>query len=159
MQMLSVRFINPQILTVLPFYLQAVFHEVQNLPNVKVYLPLPSGVVPNPESDAVSQLSLDSSSSTTLVDSPSINSLSTQTRRNSEASDHNRDAQNLLRARMHLCRTIETIRACKESIWPEYLKLHHHERKKPNIWLDREDFDTYFFNWEWYVYQTEEDQI
>ena len=43
--MLADRFINPQIMVVLPFYLQAAFAEVQNYPKVNVYLPPPSAAV------------------------------------------------------------------------------------------------------------------
>lgn len=46
LQMLSTRFINPQVTTVLPFYLQAAFAEVHNMPALKVYLPSPSILIP-----------------------------------------------------------------------------------------------------------------
>lgn len=149
MQMLNVRFINPQILTVLPFYLQAVFKEVQSLPNVKLYLPLPSGVVPNSDSDTGYHFSLESSSSATLVDTASLASSTSQPRRNSEASNYTRESQSSLRARLHLYRTVEIVRGCKEAIWSEYEKLHYAERNKPNSRLDRDDFEMYFLNWEW----------
>lgn len=150
MQMLNVRFINPQIITVLPFYLQAVFREVQTLPNVKLYLPLPSGVAPSSDSDAGSHFSLESSSSTTLVDTASSKSSPVQ-RRLSESSKLSRESQNSLQARLHLYRTIEVVRSCKEAIWVEYEKLHYSERKMPNSRLDRDDFEMYFLNWEWYA--------
>lgn len=162
MQTLASRFINPQVLTVLPFYLQAAFQDVQSLPVLRLYLPPPSGVVYNPhsvdthvsDSDdySSSQLSLDTSSSATLVESGSMNGTSPMTlRRFFDSSgiivlSPEREA---LKTRVHLARLVDMMRACKESIWAEYEKLHAHERKTPNSRLDRDDFEALFYNWEW----------
>lgn len=155
--MLNVRFINPQILTVLPFYLQAVFQEVQTIPGLQLFLPPPSEVVDIPESsDSDSNISVDSSSST-LVGSASSTSLLTQPRRLSEGSQVSKfshatvEPESLIRARMHLSRTVEVVRGCKEAMWDEYEKLHKMDRNVPNSRLDRDDFESYFHNWEWCV--------
>ncbi|THH07378.1 hypothetical protein EW145_g3428 [Phellinidium pouzarii] len=154
MQMLNVRFINPQILTVLPFYLQAVLQEVQTIPGLQLFLPPPSGVVDIPESsDSDSNISVDSSSST-LVGSPSSTSSSAQPRWLSEVSQMSNfshatvEPESLIRARIHLSRTVEVVRGCKEAMWAEYEKLHIMDRNVPNSRLDRDDFETYFHNWE-----------
>ncbi|KAL5485825.1 hypothetical protein ACEPAI_6867 [Sanghuangporus weigelae] len=156
MQMLTSRFINPQVLTVLPFYLQAAFQEVQSLPVMRLYLPPPSRVVhPDPQSDsddyASSQISLDSSSSATLVDSGSMSAASPMTLRrffDSSGTIVLTPEQESLKTRIHLGRLVEMMRACKEAIWVEYEKLHAHERKTPNSRLDRDDFEALFHNWE-----------
>ncbi|KAI5122767.1 hypothetical protein M0805_009849 [Coniferiporia weirii] len=151
MQMLNVRFINPQILTVLPFYLQAVFQEVQSLPGIRLYLPPPSGVVYNfLSSDSSSHASQDSLSST-LVDSASSTSSPIRTRRLSDTSDFpsiKTEPESLARARIHLSRTVEVVRSCKEAIWAEYESLHSADRSVPSSRLDRDDFEMHFYNWE-----------
>lgn len=151
MQMLNVRFINPQVLAVLPFYLQAAFEEVQSQPGIQFVLPPPSRVVCSPtSSDSSSHLSMESSSSSTLVDSGSGTSSPTELHRLPDASNpSNTDTMNDMRARMHLSRLVETVRGCKEAIWTEYEKLHLLERAIPNSRLDRDDFDMHFHNWEW----------
>lgn len=162
--MLSTRFINPQVLTVLPFYLQAAFQDVQYLPVMRLFLPPPSGVTYNPDSSSdtdnssSSQLSIDSSSSATLVDSASSKSNGTLSspvtfrrffQNDSDKGKLKSEQEISVLTRMHLSRTLELIRGCKEAIWVEYEKIHMHERNSPNSRLDRDDFEAYFHNWEW----------
>ena len=157
MQMLSARFINPQVLTVLPFYLQAAFQDVQSLPVMRLFLPPPSGVVYSPDQSSdsdysSSQLSLDSTSST-LVDSASSSAASspaTNRRFFDTPTISLSPEQEALKTRLHLSRTIEMIRACKESIWVHYEAIHSRERRMPNTRMDRDDFEALFHNWEWY---------
>ena len=148
MQMLNARFINPQVLTVLPFYLQAAFDDVHTYPGIRVYLPPPSGVICTVEfPDNISHFSLESSS--TLVDSLSS---PVSSRRSSEASTStwaSVDVTSPFRTRLHLSRLLSVIRGCKEAMWIEYEKLHRNDRTIPNERLDRDDFDMHFHNWEW----------
>lgn len=151
LQMLSARFINPQVLSVLGFYLQASFADVQKLPVVRLYVPPPSGVPYNPPvSDDASYISFESSM--TLVDSAS--SSPTYVRRLSDASDvpsPGPPSGELQRSRFYLAKVLGIIRGCKEAIWLEYEKLHWQERSVPNESLDRDDFEMLFYNWEWCV--------
>lgn len=151
-QLLSSRFINPQVNTVLPFYLQASFSEVQSYPLMKLYIPPPSGVTYNPPeiSDDASHFS--AASSDTLVNSATTSP--TCVRRLSNASATSASSANsaeLVRARFHLSKILTTMRSCKEMIWYEYERLHWKERTVPNERLDRDDFEMLFYNWEWSV--------
>jgi hypothetical protein len=144
LQMLSSRFINAGVLTILPFYLQSAFQDVQIFPPVKFYLPAPTGAVqPAEMSDTSSSFSMDSSN--TLVDSESpreLNPVDQTASRSSESASN-------YRARMYLARTLAIMRGCMESLWVEYENLYRGERAKPNTRMDRDDFESYFYNWEW----------
>lgn len=147
--MLNTRFINPKILVVLPFYLQAAFAEVQNHPKVNIYLPPPS--MSFRDSHTKFRQSTESES---LVDLTPVTPMVQWPRDNShidvQAAPSLASVATTQSARMHLARTIRLFIACKENLWIEYEKLHRHERRIPNIRLDREEFDTYFWNWQWY---------
>lgn len=143
LQMLSSRFINSGVLTILPFYLQSAFQDVQIFPPVKLYLPSPTGVVqPIDQSDSTSSFSLDSSS--TLVEAES----------SSRQTSHADQPANNYRARLYLARTLAVMRGCMETLWMEYERLYRFERTKPNTRLDRDDFESYFYNWEWYGFSS-----
>ena len=145
--MLAERFINPKILVVLPFYLQAAFAEVQNYPKVNIYLPPPSIDAKHPSTTTHRQ----STESESLVHFSPIAPLVYWPRDNSNI-DSTPTLESIAAsqaARMHLARTIRLYISCKENLWIEYEKLHRNERQMPNIRLDREDFDTYFWNWQW----------
>jgi len=148
-QLLSSRFINPQVNTVLPFYLQASFTEVQSYPIMKLYIPPPSGVTYNPPeiSDDASHFSV--ASSDTLVNSASTSPTCVRRLSNASATSASAaDSAELVRARFHLSKILATMRSCKELIWHEYERLHWHDRTVPNVRLDRDDFEMLFYNWE-----------
>lgn len=147
-------FINPQVLTILPFYLQTTFPNMTlSFPVVNMYIPSPS--VPDRCLQRTYATFRHSSDSVTLVDDPSTIFSAV---RNDQQNDIwpttalPRDEVidiTSYHTHMHLGRSVALIRACKEAAWIQYEKLHRHQRAQPNSSLDREDFEMYFRNWEW----------
>ena len=166
MQMLSRRFINPRVLTVLPFYLEATFQDVQITPTYRAFLPPPSNVsFPTPydiasqsDEDTASNpsegTSVSASSAATLVDSlVTITAGSTRKREGYSIFNqtHSLPTATMTQIRLIICRVIEMVRGCKEAIFAEYEMLYQRERPVPNRRKDRDDFEALLYNWEWCV--------
>lgn len=162
MQMLSSRFINPRVLTVLPFYLETTFQDVQLGPTFRFFLPPPSGIPQQhqqqqqPESESApasdDETSVDSCSTSTLVDSlVSVSAGSIGRREDWGSFDYRVHSGSLTSIRLAICKVIEVVRGCKEAIFEEYERLYRRERHVPNKRMDRDDFEALLYNWEWSV--------
>ncbi|KIK63000.1 hypothetical protein GYMLUDRAFT_242078 [Collybiopsis luxurians FD-317 M1] len=122
--MLSHRFLAPQLITVLPFYLSSFFVDIKTHPTLMIPLP------PNSSSDSRIFCSTSASSSNTF-DPEEQFELKRSAGRPSDSDENSsrRDSSNETTkmsswAPMHLARTVQTVSACKEAIWDEYAKLH-----------------------------------
>lgn len=157
--MLSSRFLAPQLITVLPFYLSSTFVNVQTLSSLQISLP------PSPHERR--QTSLESQSSSeyddTLFESPPSAERQSEdvdvfSLRSTQSSQRTVPSQC---AFMHLAKTVKTITACKEAIWTEYEKLYSgrlppvaRTARLKDGRLDRfrhsprEDFDSEWKKWE-----------
>ena len=179
--MLSARFINPQVLTVLPFYLQTSFKEVEAIPHIRIFLPPPSGIENLKACGPTSSSSSSSHSALTQANNNNGGGSSSNSGSSSggggggsgglvamgmsgsfriiEMSNHIAknvesnvsNLQDQTRSRFALRRILETVRGCKEEMWKEYEKINRSERKTVNPRADREDFEIHFYNWEWWV--------
>lgn len=173
-EMLSARFINPQVLTVLPFYLQTAFQEVEAIPHIRIFLPPPSGIeslkceAASAEERAAANASNNGSEHGNMGMGGGLDlglglgfgltsgSISSSSGRIIEMSNHIAKhvesnlgtLQDQTRSRFALRRILETVRGCKEEMWKEYEKINRSERKTANPRADREDFEIHFYNWE-----------
>ncbi|KAJ7455356.1 hypothetical protein B0H11DRAFT_2067763 [Mycena galericulata] len=118
--MLSRRFLAGSVIAVLPFYLSSFFENVQTHPSFQIPLP-PSSLSPA----SGSRSSDDSFDADTLFDlNPSV-------RRLSDADTYSIKSKSTVSShrtlpfwgRMHLAKTVNTVTACKESIYLEYERL------------------------------------
>lgn len=124
--MLSRRFLAPQLITVLPFYLSSWFVDIKthpilhiplprnSSPDSRVFCPIGDASLPNAFSDDQFTLSRSTGSRQSDSDEKSLSSTS------SKGSSKTLPSW----APMHLARTVQTVRACKEAIWEEYSKLY-----------------------------------
>ncbi|KAJ3744450.1 hypothetical protein DFH05DRAFT_1190394 [Lentinula detonsa] len=124
--MLSRRFLASQLITVLPFYLSSCFVDVKTHSTLHIPLPL------NSSSSNSKLFCSDYSSSTNAFNPEEQFELKRSTGRVSDDeiphrrdSTSNKDPKKVFSwAPMHLARTVQTVKACKEAIWDEYAKLH-----------------------------------
>ncbi|KAJ3824700.1 hypothetical protein F5878DRAFT_312394 [Lentinula raphanica] len=124
--MLSRRFLAPQLITVLPFYLSSCFVDIKTHPTL--HIPLP----PNSSSSQSQLFCSDYSSSTNAFNPEEQFELKRSTGRLSDDENPHRRESKVINdpkrifswAPMHLARTVQTVKACKEAIWDEYVKLH-----------------------------------
>ncbi|KAJ4500792.1 hypothetical protein C8R41DRAFT_750641 [Lentinula lateritia] len=163
--MLSRRFLAPQLITVLPFYLSSCFVDVKTHPTL--HIPLPQ----NSSSSDSKLFCSDYSSSANAFNPEEQFELKRSTGRHSDEEDPRRRDSTLARdpkkvfswAPMHLARTVQTVKACKEAIWDEYDKLHSpdlpptitqarlkegHRAVVSSKSAARESFDRAWDNWE-----------
>ncbi|PCH42192.1 hypothetical protein WOLCODRAFT_137757 [Wolfiporia cocos MD-104 SS10] len=148
-EMLQHRFIAQNVLSILPFYLSTYFHEIQMMPTLHFLIPPSSSTVGkdihqhfDETKDDLADLYLD---------------LQTHgTRWSGERSDAaparakpSRSATVSSWASIHLARSVQTIRACKEPLWQEF-KEGRGFRKIPehDVNILREDFEAAWANWE-----------
>ncbi|KDQ57325.1 hypothetical protein JAAARDRAFT_35950 [Jaapia argillacea MUCL 33604] len=151
--MLNSRFLAPQLLSVLPFYLSSsAFVEIQSHPPLQISLPPNSGsrdyFPPRPDTES---------------DVGVFDDFKKLLRRSSSESNKSRksiheSAPYLESAptctSMHLLRSVRLICGCKESIWTEYEKLYgdeptvHPLKERPNTNTCRDEFETAWTNWE-----------
>lgn len=158
--MLSRRFLAPQLLSVLPFYLSSCFTDVQTHPTLSIDLP------PNSRSSAhgTSGPRNDHPLSWIDLDSQFALKSSKNVRRSNETDDisfrsiASHDSVPSW-AGMHLAKTVQTIMACKEAIWDEYKHLQLAPELPPVVRTPkafrttqqasvREDFDSAWANWQ-----------
>ncbi|KAF9073461.1 hypothetical protein BDP27DRAFT_1289309 [Rhodocollybia butyracea] len=162
--MLSHRFLAPQLITVLPFYLSSCFVDVKTHPTL--HIPLP----PNSSSDS-RLFCLDDRSYT--LDPEGQFELSRSTGRHSDSDENSNGHESSTSSKgpkrifswapMHLARTVHTVIACKEAIWVEYAKLYSpdlpptttqarlkegHRAVMSAKTAARESFDRVWSNWE-----------
>lgn len=118
--MLSSRFLATKLLAVLPFYLSSVFIDIQINPPLRVHLP------PNSNTLLEQRQSVDSVSSDPVASDSSHGSCSISPGRRSSCSMQSISSPSFTSSctTMHLARTVETIKGCKEAIWEEYEKLY-----------------------------------
>lgn len=160
-QMLSSRFINLRVLSILPFYLRVAFEDVLIYPGLKTYLPPPSAVPSQTNGHKSEMTYRQSMDSGILVDVPSMDQgmrISDSVVDRAPLMDYinvrtqkSASLMNPSSARMGLARALRMVVGCKEAMWVEYEKLNRDKRPKPNPRLDREDFETHFSNYEWRV--------
>lgn len=131
--MLTHRFLAPQLVTVLPFYLSSTFIDVRT--HNALHIPLPPNSRPKKpagspvDGPAYRQDSLDPEAVFRMQSSS----------RSSKASDE--DSMTSPRsprlipswAPMHLAKTVRTVIACKESIWIEYERLYGNDPSVPPV--------------------------
>lgn len=158
--MLHHRFLNPRLLSVLPFYLSSSFTEVQAYPTLHITLPPNSQVdskddIPSPthfverepaETGEVSALYFD-------VQQHSFK-LSSDSRTESSAASQRSSKTVSTWASIHLARTVQLIRGCKEEIFEEYKKLEQSPEflTFPGLKYDVSDeFEAAWTNWEKYA--------
>ncbi|KAJ7761879.1 hypothetical protein DFH07DRAFT_814409 [Mycena maculata] len=118
--MLSRRFLAGSVITVLPFYLASFFENVQTHPSLQIPLP-PSSTSP----------SSGSRSSDESFDADTLFDLNPSVRRLSDADMHSIKSKSTgssqrtvpFWGRMHLAKTVNTVSACKESIYQEYERI------------------------------------
>lgn len=147
--MLDSRFITPSIISVLPFYLSAFFQDIQMMPTVHILLPpnthqLTEGLLDSrfQFGDAgPGELYLDLKTdgtrwSTDRADNPAARS-----------KQQSKSATVSSRASIHLAKSVQMVRACKNAIRQVYLeeKGYGTEREENLI---REEFETAWANWE-----------
>jgi hypothetical protein len=155
--MLSHRFLATKLLSVLPFYLSSIFIDIRMNPPLKVHLP-PNSVNPRGTADSGSidrATSLYSPPETSL---PSPRSSANHTTPSTEP----KCSFNSPWPTMHLARSVETVKGCKEVMWQEYEKLYSADlmpavtrtarpesaaaqSEKPSV---REIFDVEWSDWE-----------
>ncbi|KAN0094995.1 hypothetical protein V8E55_003282 [Tylopilus felleus] len=132
-EMLSDRFLTPNLITILPFHLRAWFNRIQTHLPLEVPLPLSSSckqsTQPTPglpgliNPDTLFELR---ALSLTAAPEPNNESTCSTIRKSSHTGVS-------LWASMHLARTVRTIMACKESIWQAYKKLYGHDSLIPSL--------------------------
>ncbi|ESK94713.1 hypothetical protein Moror_14272 [Moniliophthora roreri MCA 2997] len=156
--MLSQRFLTPQLVTVLPFYLSFCFTDVKTHPPLQIELPPNSSGTRNCRDhqsenfDPIRQFTLHPTSRR-LSDADDSSSL------DSENSELRKPVSNW--ASMHLQRSVQMVIACKESIWVEYQRMYSPDlppvsgRRKDGQYFPsnskssaRESFDRAWTNWE-----------
>ncbi|KAK0235952.1 hypothetical protein EDD85DRAFT_622006 [Armillaria nabsnona] len=159
--MLSRRFLAPQLLSVLPFYLSSCFTDVQTHPTLSIDLP------PNSRSSAHGTSGPRNGHPLSWIDLDSQFVLkSTKNARRSNETDDISFRSSIAShdsvpswAVMHLAKTVQTIMACKEAIWDEYKHLQLAPELPPVVRTPkafrttqqasvREDFDSAWANWQ-----------
>ena len=130
--MLATRFLSPNLLSVLPFYLtSSSFSTVSTLSQLSVPLPPNSGKVPNVKASHSAGKYRDQRTSPTLADT--LFDFSAGTTFNSNTSENFSFQQQVVSLQppqapawgtMHLAKTLNTIQGCKEAIYAEYYKLY-----------------------------------
>lgn len=122
--MLSDRFLAPNLISILPFYLGAWFNEIQTHPPLEV---------PLPPSSSCKRSTQPTPGLPGLVDPDTLFELRPLSSTASPESDDESTCSPIRKsshrgvsswASMHLARTVRTIVACKESIWQAYEKLY-----------------------------------
>lgn len=129
-EMLSDSFLAPNLLSILPFHLDAWFHEIQTHPPLEVPLP------PN---SSCKRSTRPTTGLPGLVDPDTLFQLRTLS--STESDDEGTGLPDQKSPRrgvsswpsMHLARTIRTIAACKESIWRAYEKLYGQDPSIPSL--------------------------
>lgn len=171
--MLATRFLSPNIVSVLPFYLtNSSFVDAKVLSSLSVPLPPNSGTLPSLRSCKSFRSLKRKGSELHLADtpplfdfSPSISARSmtvdTYSIRSSVASTSQPPAAQW--GTMHLAKTVNTIRGCKEAMFTEYKKLYSSEAlslllrtapdeedylSHPHKYVVRKAFEVDWRNWE-----------
>lgn len=157
--MLAHRFLAGSVITVLPFYLSSLFENVQTHPSLQIPLP-PSSTSPA----SGSRSSDESFDADTLFDlNPSVRRLSDADMYSIKSKSTGSSQRTVpFWGRMHLAKTVNTVAACKESIYLEYERIFPNElppiitktaRPKDARFLPlkhsaREAFETDWSSWE-----------
>ena len=116
--MLSSRFISPNLSKVLPFYFSSLFTDVQIHQPFKIPLPPNSGrLAPRPR-----ELSLGESFSCSTPSSDS--SPSKYSERDSSSVDEKSCLYSSTWHNLHLAKTVNTVKCCKNAVWQEYKNLY-----------------------------------
>lgn len=132
-EMLSDRFLTPNLVSILPFHLGAWFRDIRTHPPFEVSLPPGSSRKRSTQPttglpdliDPDTLFELRPLSSLTLQESDDVSTCSP-----SRKSSHRVVS---LWASMHLARTVQTIAACKASIWHAYEKLYGNDPLIPSL--------------------------
>jgi hypothetical protein len=125
--MLAKRFLSPQLVAVLPFYLSSIFSNVRSNPSLYIPLPRSSAIrcyVDPMEEESKSKwresinadifFDLHMPGDTAVPDMTDVSSTSSHSQRTITSSW----------ASMHLARAVQTILACKAALWSEWASLH-----------------------------------
>ncbi|KAH9942770.1 S-adenosyl-L-methionine-dependent methyltransferase [Amylocystis lapponica] len=154
-EMLHRRFLNPTLISVLPFYLSANYRNIHILPALLIALPMNS----SPEDSGYATASsyhYDSAPpelenlyfdmKTHGIRLSSESRADTASMRSRHATSHVITSWSSL----HLAKSVNLIRGCKEAIWAEYkdLKGFDEEPGKRRVVQLREEFEAAWANWE-----------
>lgn len=132
-EMLSTRFLTPNLVSILPFHLGAWFRIIQTHPPFEVSLP------PNSTRKRSTQPTAglpDLIDPDTLFELRPLSSLAHQESEDDSTCSPSRKSSHRvvsLWAPMHLSRTVRTITACKQSIWHAYEKLYGNDPSIPSL--------------------------
>ncbi|KIY43978.1 hypothetical protein FISHEDRAFT_52130 [Fistulina hepatica ATCC 64428] len=153
--MLASRFLCPQLVTVLPFYLSSFFEDVHCNEPFVIRMP-PNSNAPRRDESAVHEVPAQLLMHTLLQSSG--HNASTPPRQPFSVAFERLSVLNW--RSMHLAKTVRTIMACKEAIWVEYEKLYKkdfppvarmsHPRNISSITIQsmtRDAFDSDWNNW------------
>jgi len=153
--MLHNRFLAPQVSSILPFYLSTCFSDIRMMPSLHILLPpsteqlnnskesfdLPGQGKETPEDLAELYLSLQLHGNKLSVDRAAGASKAPK-----QPWKHATIAS---WASIHLARSLNTIRACKEAMWDAYLEGRGFgQRMEADEGHLRDDFETAWENWE-----------
>jgi hypothetical protein len=117
--LLSSRFLPTNLLSVLPFYLSTSFVRIQTHPQLNIPLPPPSGHAPPESKTPLNSLPSGVVSSGTPDSIFHLTALSSSTEREWKVLKATVPSSNA----MHLARSVNTIKRCKEAILHEYAAL------------------------------------
>ncbi|CCM00104.1 uncharacterized protein FIBRA_02131 [Fibroporia radiculosa] len=148
--MLHRRFIAPNIIAVLPFYLSTYFDDVQMLPAMHILLPPNSAQSTEGYVDSHFHFG-DSPGMTKMFLDLQTHGSRWSTERAENSSSRSKQATKSATvsswASIHLAKTIQKVRACKEAIWLEY-KYQQGDGKRVSEENLREDFLRLWDKWE-----------
>ena len=145
-EMLHNRFLAPQLVSILPFYLSSMFDTVQPQPLIQVRLPPNSGIV---HRDPEDHSSYDHDSGISYnIQYPFISKDAPKPHPSAPLPSSTRPLQ--------LARKVYTIMACKEPIWAEYEALYGSSPTVSQVLgrntnTARDEFEFHWSNWAKYV--------
>ena len=158
--MLHNRFLAPQVSSVLPFYLSTCFSDIRMMPSLHILLP-PSTEQLNSSKESFDLPGQGSETPRDLAElylSLSLHGNKISVDRAAGASKAPKQpwkhATIASWASIHLARSLDTIRACKDAMWEAYLEGRGFgDRPEADEGHLRDDFETAWQNWEVYVSQ------
>ncbi|KAI0925790.1 hypothetical protein AcW1_008122 [Taiwanofungus camphoratus] len=153
--MLHHRFLTPSLLSVLPFYLSSSFRDIQMMPTLHIVLPPNSYLEDNNygSSHFFHDGDVPSDLSALYLDLKVHGSRWSSDSRADRSSTRSRQSSATISswASLHLARSVQTIRGCKEAIWAEYKELAGVEGcldANGVVMNQREEFEAAWTNWE-----------
>ncbi|THH12300.1 hypothetical protein EW146_g7748 [Bondarzewia mesenterica] len=156
-EMLSSRWLTPQLTSVIPLYLSSMFEEYRAIPALEVFMP--SSDIPLLAGHNTLHFSDDGSVFEQKVDIAPYRHLRHAIVKDdpetSSIRSGNTSSEYLsVSAPMHLARSVQVVKGCKEAIWEAYEKLYgnepvvHRVKERPNKNTARDQFEYAWMNWE-----------